>query len=117
MYDHFLAKNWSNYHKEDLFQFAQYVYGVMEDNVEILPEKFLHILPRMKEENWLYEYQFLDGMTKAFEGISRRANFESNMALAGHDLVENYEELERNFVEFFNDLIFFVQDKGIYLIK
>ena len=117
MYDHFLAKNWLNYHNEELADFANYVYTLMESNFEILPERFQYMLPKMKEENWLFQYQYVEGITKAFEGISRRASFESNMAFATEDLLTNYDELEQNFVEFFEDLILFVEDKGVYLTK
>ncbi len=117
MFDHFLGKNWSTYHNESLGDYAQYVYGVMDANYIILPERFQQMLPKMKEENWLYQYQYIYGMEKAFEGISRRASFDSNMAFATEDLLSNFDELEQHFKDFFKDMINLVQDNGVILSK
>jgi acyl carrier protein phosphodiesterase len=117
MFDHFLGKNWEVYHNETLSDFASYVYSVMDDNYVILPERFQKMLPKMKEQNWLYQYQYISGMEKAFEGISRRANFDSNMAFAADDFLTNYDALEQNFKEFFKDMITLVEDNGVILSK
>lgn len=117
MFDHFLGKNWNEYHKTPLDEYAQYVYGVMDSNYIILPEKFKMMLPKMKKENWLYQYQYIYGMQKAFEGISRRASFDSNMAFAVDDLKTNFVILEQNFKGFFEDMITLVEDNGVVLSK
>lgn len=112
-FDHFLANNWSNYHDQGLNDFAFEFYNLMMGNLEILPEKVQWIIPRMKEQNWLYEYQFLDGIQQAYEGISRRASFDSNMANARQGLEENYDDLKYLFEVFFEDMIKFVRDQNI----
>lgn len=112
-FDHFLANNWSDYHDQDLNDFAFEFYNLMMGNLEILPEKVQWIIPRMKKQNWLYEYQFLDGIQQAYEGISRRASFDSNMANARQGLEENYDDLKYLFEVFFEDMIKFVRDQNI----
>lgn len=117
MFDHFLGKNWSFYHNESLADYADHVYEVMESNYLILPERFQQMLPKMKQENWLYQYQYIEGVQKAFEGISRRASFDSNMAFATTDLLTNFDALEQHFKVFFEDMITLVEDNGIILNK
>lgn len=117
MFDHFLGKNWNEYHQTPLDEYAQHVYGVMDNNFIILPEKFQLMLPKMKKENWLYQYQYIYGMQKAFEGISRRASFNSNMEFAVDDLKTNFEILEQNFKGFFKDMITLVEDNGVAFSK
>ncbi len=117
MFDHFLAKNWDDYHVESLDAYANYVYQTMESNYAILPDKFQLMLPKMKSENWLSQYQYMEGMQKAFEGMSRRTSFKSNMAVAADDLQENYDELEDRFKFFFNDVITLVEENGVKIIK
>lgn len=114
-FDHFLASNWENYHQQTLSDFAADFYQLMLDNFDLMPEKVQWIIPRMKTQNWFYEYQFLDGIQQAYEGISRRATFESNMAYAREGLEKNYEKLESIFKEFFEDIIQFVRLQNIEL--
>lgn len=114
-FDHFLAKKWKKYHSLELNDFATKVYDTMDGNHQILPERFQLMLPKMRSENWLYQYQYLDGIQKAFEGIARRASFETNMANAREGLERNYHELDSIFEEFFDDIIKFVKNEGIEL--
>lgn len=112
-FDHFLANDWDKYHDQDLNDFAFEFYELMMDNLVIMPEKVQWIIPRMKKQNWLFEYQFLDGIQQAYEGISRRASFDSNMANAREGLEENYDELKSLFEDFFEDMIKFVRAQNI----
>lgn len=114
-FDHFLASNWNRYHNSELNDFARDFYDLMMDNIALMPEKVQWIIPRMKEQNWLYEYQFLGGIQQAYEGMSRRASFESNMANARVGLEDNYIELGEIFEDFFSDMIKFVRTQNIDL--
>jgi acyl carrier protein phosphodiesterase len=114
-FDHFLAANWKRYHAQELGDFAQDFYSILSQNEVILPQKVQQMLPFMKAQNWLYEYQYLDGIQKAFEGMSRRASFDSNMANARLGLEKHYEELQGHFDVFFEDMISFVKEQNIDL--
>jgi len=115
-FDHFLAKSWSKYHPVGLTDFATNIYDVMDANFDILPIRFQKMMPKMRKQNWLYQYQYLEGIQKAFESISKRASFESNMATAVDDVKEHYDILEQNFEHFFDDLKQFVREKGVLLV-
>lgn len=110
IYDHYLAKNWSDYSQVSLNEFTQSCYTLLEDNFEILPEKTQYLLPFMKEQNWLYNYRTIEGISKILWGMNKRTNGISQMDLAKSDLIENYEEFGHDFNAFFKDLINFSEE-------
>lgn len=112
-FDHFLAANWKDYHEQDLNDFAHTFYDLLLKNITVLPEKVQWMVPRMKKQNWLYGYQFLDGIQQAYLGVSRRASFDSNMANARHGLEQNYDELKVLFEIFFRDIVTFVRTQNV----
>lgn len=103
-YDYFLAKNWTTYSQIPLDIFAQGVYQLLSDNFEILPKKTQEILPYMIEFDWLYNYQFLDGIQEVLNGMNRRTQGKSQMNLAINDLKELEADFNNDFTSFFNDL-------------
>jgi acyl carrier protein phosphodiesterase len=113
LFDHYLARNWNRYSQEDLATHIDYVYELMQSNLSILPAKFQKMLPYMIEDNWLWQYQFKEGISKAFEGIARRASFDSNMAETMNYIADDHDYYESQFHLFFADMIQFVNEKGI----
>ncbi|MEM7009604.1 MAG: ACP phosphodiesterase [Thermodesulfobacteriota bacterium] len=113
-FDHFLAKNWSQYSSIELNDFAQRFYGVLLKYEAILPPKLLQRMPYMIQDNWLVSYQNIDTIELALNAISRRLTirFERASVIRGgiDDIKDNYDELEEKFTEFFAELIRFVDD-------
>jgi len=103
-YDHFLAKNWADYSNEELQTFAKKVYTIIGKNKDILPEKALYVYPFMVKANWLYNYQFLEGVSNTLNGMAKRASFDSKMDEAIIELEEYYLDFENDFKEFFPTL-------------
>ena len=110
-FDYFLSKYWSQYNNCTLNEFSQYVYGVLELHLEILPKKFLQVFKHMKEQNWLVCYGTIDGMKTAFAAISKRTTFNSKMEFAHQILEEEHETFRAYFEEFFPELISFSKTK------
>jgi len=110
LYDHFLAKNWTNYSKVPLDQYTQDFYSILTRNYDILPEKTKHLMPHMIQGNWLYNYSNLQGIERVLVGMNRRTQYKSQMHLAIDDLVENYHSLEHDFTTFFEELINYTQE-------
>lgn len=108
-YDHFLAKNWTNYHSQPLKDFSVQVYKDMQANAVLLPEKAQNMLVYMQKYDWLHSYAEIDGIHKALSGMAKRAKFESNMEFASEALTQNYEQYEYEFSVFFGDLQNFVK--------
>jgi len=107
-YDHFLAKNWADYSQIPLDIYTDSIYQLLEKNKEILPEKTQELLPYMIQYNWLYNYQFIDGIQDVLNGMNRRTKGRSQMNLAIEDLKLRYSDLENDFQTFMIELIDFV---------
>lgn len=104
-YDHFLAKNWSDYSKTELTTYADHVYTVLQDNYELLPERTKRMLPYLVSQNWLVGYADFRGLGLVFYGMDRRTGLKSGMKNAIDVLLENYEELGSDFKEYFPELV------------
>jgi len=103
-YDHFLAKNWSNYSDEDLEEYVSRFYQSMYTNHDLLSERAKGILPYMEKQNWLSSYQSIDGIHEILSRMDRRTDNNSNMRFASEELQEFYEEFEAEFSSFFEDI-------------
>jgi acyl carrier protein phosphodiesterase len=103
-YDHFLAKNWDEYHPELLPDFAERTYKTIESFSSILPNDVLYMLPYMIKGNWLVNYSRLEGIQRALTGMSRRTTHVSHMDESVNDLREHSSLFEKEFREFFPEL-------------
>mgnify|MGYP002639509913 CR=1 FL=1 len=112
-YDHYLAKNWHHYSEIPLDVYVQSVYKLLQENLKILPEKTQQLLPYMIEYNWLYNYQYVDGIQRVLNGMNRRTNLISQMHLAVEDLQLLDAEFDEDFRQFFEDLRIFSNRKTI----
>lgn len=103
-YDHFLAKNWNDYHPQPLSDYAAYVYDVIHKNETLLPDRVNMMMPYMIKGNWLVNYATVEGIQRALTGMTRRTPYESKMDESVVDLQENYEEFKSEFEAFFPSL-------------
>ena len=112
VYDHYLAANWHDYSPIPLKSYVQTAYFVALKRYFILPAHIKKILPFMIYSNWLASYANLDEMQKRFEGMSKRAKFESGMQYVIADIKTDYSLYETEFKNFFPDIIHFVKNQG-----
>tara|TARA_R110002073_G_scaffold312586_5_gene484144 strand:- start:1735 stop:2331 length:597 start_codon:yes stop_codon:yes gene_type:complete len=110
-YDHYLAKNWSQYSVIPLDVYVDSIYNLLEQHSDILPEKTLYMLPFMVEHNWLYNYQYKEGIKSVLNGMNRRTKNKGQMDLAIEDLHELDQEFQADFHDFFEDLRTFSHQK------
>jgi len=112
-FDHFLAKNWSEYSDVKLSEFTDRVYNVLLEREQTLPKKLRDRLPYMVKDDWLGSYKNIETIGLALDAISKRlSRFEKAKPIKDglDDIKSNYEEFEHNFSEFFPDLVNFVDD-------
>lgn len=114
-YDHFLAKHWSTYHDTEFHTFVDNSYNILQDNYELLPPKIQFLLKHMVKNNWLFNYQFIEGIKKVMQGMSQRTSFNSGMENSTEELVKYYDEFSSEFESFFPLLKKFVDSKIIDL--
>jgi acyl carrier protein phosphodiesterase len=103
-YDHYLAKNWKRYSDVPLQEYTHEFYTILQDNIEILPERIKYLMNYMINDDWLANYANLKGIERVLIGMNRRTKEVSKMDLAIHDLEANYEEFEKDFEIFFKKL-------------
>jgi len=111
LYDHFLAKNWTNYSAIPLDIYTQGVYNLFTKKATELPVKSQQFITYMIEYDILYNYQFEDGIERVLKGMNNRTKGKSQMDLAIEDLKELSPELENDFTLFFEDLQEFTNQK------
>lgn len=110
-YDHFLSKNWNTYHKTPLLEFSQQFFDTCNTVWESLPASAQHMLPYMQKHQWLIAYGDFEGLGHVFNGMSRRASFQSKMEGAVQDLQNHYEAYSTEFETFFPELITFSKNR------
>ncbi len=107
IYDHYLAKNWDAYSNTSLKDFSQNSYRLLANNFDLLPERTQYLLPFMTEQDWLYNYRTIPGISKILWGMNKRTKGISQMDLAKEDLEAHYLEFEADFSDFFKELKLF----------
>ena len=111
LYDHFLANDKKIFSETSLKLFTTAVYSVLEEHASELPPHFVYILPYMKTEDWLFGYQYKEGIKKSLKGLIRRATYISESDTAYQLFLENYSILEECYAIFFPDVKQFAKEK------
>jgi acyl carrier protein phosphodiesterase len=109
VYDHFLATDENEFSAESLFDFSQDVYGVLDNNIQWLPEKFARMYPYMKEHNWLYNYRSRWGAGKSLGGVVLRSLYLTESETAFHLFEEHYQLLQNCYHHFWVDVKLFAR--------
>ncbi|MBL0738409.1 DUF479 domain-containing protein [Flavobacterium sp. GN10] len=104
VYDHFLAKNWTQYSDEELELFVKRFYHSLHNNYDILTEKTQGLMPYMIERNWLLSYRTTEGIQNILTQMDRRSKNISQMQFAVEELTEFYNEFEEEFTLFFEEM-------------
>lgn len=102
-FDHLLAINWKDYHKESLRSFTTRVYKSFNHLPEFYPLDFRYVLSKMAHEDWLYQYRLFSGLEMASKGLSKRIRFENKLADAPSVYLEFHEKIEKVFREYMMD--------------
>lgn len=102
-YDHFLASNWSDFASVSLETFAQSVYGLLQENFDLLPPGLQRIAPRMIEHDWLVSYREISVIRRVLERLAQRLSRPVPLEEAMEDLREHYEGLKKDSFGFIGD--------------
>ncbi|GAB4245781.1 MAG: acyl carrier protein phosphodiesterase [Ekhidna sp.] len=103
-YDHFIARDWHLLSNQSLLEFTHHFYERIKSYYDLIPPAVIHMLGYMREANWLYHYQYIEGIDKALTGMSRRTKFDSKMEQAARVLEAYYSEFENEFKQFFPEI-------------
>lgn len=105
LYDHFLANDETIFNEsQPLLLFSEETYTVLEEYTVHLPERFAVMLPYMKTQNWLYNYQYRLGIERSLKGLVLRAAYLSDAAPAFSLFNEHYPLLQECYHHFIEDV-------------
>lgn len=113
-YDFLLAKNWAHFSQGTYMEglsvreFTTKMYTLLKVRQADLPLKLNQRLDRMIADDWLMTYTTYQGLNKAFKRIEMYAAFPGNFGNAAHHLELFVEDFNSEFLEFFPDLVAFV---------
>ncbi len=103
-YDHFLSKNFTDYHPESVLVFTERHYANLMDFLPQMPERAQQMLPYMVRGNWLAGYGKMEGLHRALSGMTRRTRYDSKMNESIQELTTYYSDFEAEFRGFFSEL-------------
>jgi acyl carrier protein phosphodiesterase len=105
LYDHFLAKNWEKYSFISLPEFARDFYQILENNLDLLPEKTTKIVPYLVTQNWFESYASVTGIEKILFQMDYKTHHRVAMHEAVIELKKYNLEFENEFTLFFEELM------------
>lgn len=109
LYDHFLAKKWTDFSDIPLKIYAQNIYKIIEKNNNILPEKMQFFVPFFIKRDRLNCYAdlkcFEDVLIKMGEYTAIPKKSKEGMEIIN----EHYNEFEDDFNLFFSDIQHYVK--------
>ena len=108
-FDHYLAKNWTNYSSIDLSNFTTQAYQGLQLKSKWLTPDLAKVVPLMSQEDWLGNYQRIDWVEFTLTRLAKRVRRGEAIATGIEELHQNYEEFEKSFAGFFPELIAFVE--------
>jgi acyl carrier protein phosphodiesterase len=103
--DYVLGQNWEQYSTEPIQKFADLRYATIAQNLSYFPSRIRPIVAKMIDGNFLVRYTTIDGLRFTFEKIQEAARFKTDFMQAIEDLEENYDQLNKEFNDFFPDVI------------
>jgi acyl carrier protein phosphodiesterase len=114
IYDHFLTKEWDLFSRRPLESVTFNFYRAMVNNYDILPDKVKEAIPFFIINNWIESYQTLHGIKKVLKTLSSQTSLPKQSSFAIRMLKKNYYSLQDDFLEFFPQLIDYVEkDFGV----
>jgi acyl carrier protein phosphodiesterase len=104
VYDHFLALDTTELDAAGWQLFSATTYNQLNEHAALLPEPFGRMLPYMRQQDWLYNYRFRQGISNSFAGLARRASYLNGSEPAFAAFEENYSALGQLYRAFFPDV-------------
>ena len=105
LYDYILIKNWEKYSQVPYNKFVSDCYQLFRQNFEGFPSQLQYIVKHLLEYDWFQNYSNLEGIRQTLKGISQRSTFSNNIEEAVTEFMLYEKDLEKDFYEFFPELI------------
>lgn len=116
-YDHFLAKNWNDFHSTPLEVFAQEFYTYMDNRYDKMTSAMKYMFPYMRDNNWFMRYTTLQGIEKTLTEMGGRIGREFELEKSVQNLENEYESFQKDFDIFITDIIIATKNKRKELLQ
>ena len=110
-FDHFLAKNWSHYHKIPLNEFSKNFYGKLTDSSIVFSDSIQKFIIILVSHDWFGQYESISGLKNILGQMEKRTKFPSKLSDSINDLKIKYSYFENHFFIFFDELIDNIKNK------
>ena len=80
-------------------------YQILENNIDLLPEKTTKIVPYLVTQNWFESYSSVTGIEKILLQMDYKTQHRVAMHEAVVELKNYYQEFENEFTLFFEELM------------
>ena len=114
-FDYLLAVQWRAYHELPLPLFSNKIYGILESQLHVMPDRLKERVPRMIAADWLSSYGTEEGMLFAFDRMQYRASRPDWFANAFQNLLNHWQPFLEDFEAFFPDLVSYVRGEIVGL--
>lgn len=102
--DYFLANDPKIKSETEWKLHSEKVYSALENHWEWLPISLKNILPKMKTDNWLYNYRHDWGMKYSLQHILNKAQYLDKETPVFQIFMDNKKSLQDYYNDFFPDL-------------
>ncbi|WP_378175965.1 ACP phosphodiesterase [Aquimarina sp. SS2-1] len=111
LYDHYLAAYWKDYSEIPLEIYVSDFYDLLQEHYEVLPKRVQNFLPYMLRDNWLLSYATIPGIGRILYQMNHRTKNRSKMNFAVIELEKYYDDFEKEFRSFFEELELFTKNE------
>lgn len=109
-YDHFLVKHWEKFESSQTVElFIEDCHSDLRSVMDQAPEEAQEALERMESQEWLIGNQTIEGIDVALRRISWRSEILGPVRDSVVELEENFDGLESDFLEFYPELLAYVE--------
>ncbi len=109
-YDHFLAINWKQYSQVELSHYVTSVHRLLIFNYFKLPGRVKRFLPFLIKSRRLENYRHISGIERSLYIMSDYTSLPAKTDLAIDVLRSDYDEFNKEFMEFFPEVMRLSED-------
>lgn len=103
-YDHFMASDWMKYSEVNFRAYCDSMYKLLKSKSSVFPQRSKRFLFYLRRNDMLFHYRSILGVQMTLQVLSHRATFKSDMHLAHHNLLRDYNLYKEEFTLFFEEL-------------
>ncbi len=110
-FDHFLTQHWSTFSKIPFDLFTEKLRTILTKYYDIYPKSVKYFFPWFIRLEWLEHYQSIEGVANVLLRMTKRTSLPHETKFAIRILKEKYDLINSDFLEYFPQIIYYVETK------